>query len=582
MKKINLLSLTLAALMLGACSEEVEMFENNNGTDRNANGKGYVSLAIQLPTQPGTRVNDQYADGTPAEYEVKNATLILFVDGVISSAYDMNLNFSPNGTNDNVTTTAKITQEINNISGTDPDIKALVVLNRNGMVSVDENGGILKVGTADMTGKDLAALNDAVRDAITAGYSWHGDGLLMSNAVLADAPGGATDASAANIVGPLVNIDPDMIKKTRAEADANPAAVIYVERAEAKVTLGNSSSGTVTNGSNLEYDIEGWVIDNYNMTNKLVRDVNDFETWKAYSSTRVTVPDYRFIGNVSVPATSITPYYRVYWGDDYNYSGVLTNTGLSTMGGANAVVASTVAADGTTPQYCFENTTDLENMVERNLTRVIVKAIFNEGAAFYTVDGDRSIIWTEENVKKEAAARLLTDVKFNEWAVANVEPGQVLSSETDFDVAFSGEVAGTRTITSITLNSTGTAKLKAGAATYPADAAAMANSHITMDYYEGGASYYPVYIKHFGDDQTPWAEEHQPGNVIYGNNPGDYLGRYAVLRNNWYDINVTSIKSLGDPNVVEVTDEPVDKKESFISVQINVLAWAKRTQNVDL
>ena len=66
------------------------------------------------------------------------------------------------------------------------------------------------------------------------------------------------------------------------------------------------------------------------------------------------------------------------------------------------------------------------------------------------------------------------------------------------------------------------------------------------------------------------------------NKSDEYLGRYGVLRNNWYEINVQSIKSLGDPNVTEVTPEPVDKKESYISVDINVLSWAKRSQNVDL
>ncbi len=125
MKKISLFSCALAALMLGACSNEAGVTDGDQGIEWNENGKGFVSLAIQLPTQPSTRANENYDDGTPAEYEVKNATLILFVDGVVNSAYGMNLNFSPEGTpTDNVTTTAKITQEINRISGVDPDIKA--------------------------------------------------------------------------------------------------------------------------------------------------------------------------------------------------------------------------------------------------------------------------------------------------------------------------------------------------------------------------------------------------------------------------------------------------------------------------
>lgn len=210
MKKLNLFSFALAALMLGACSNEFDEAGNGQGIDWNANGKGYVNLAIQLPTQPNTRANDNFDDGTPAEYEVNNATLILFVKGQsdddykVNSAYNMNLNFSPEGsTTDNITTTAKITQEINSVSG---DIKALVVLNNNGLFSIAE-GGILNVNGAPATGKSLSELNDAVKTAIGTDYSWHDDGLLMSNAIMADAQGGTVDPTSANVVEPLVTID---------------------------------------------------------------------------------------------------------------------------------------------------------------------------------------------------------------------------------------------------------------------------------------------------------------------------------------------------------------------------------------
>lgn len=284
MKKVKLFSFALAALMLGACSSE-DVIDNGGQPQWNDKGKGYINLAIQLPTQPSTRANDNFDDGTPAEYEVKDATLILFVNDVVNSAYNMDLNFSPEGTTtDNITTTAKITLEINSVSG---DIKALVVLNNNGLLSIAE-GGILNVNGAAATGKSLSELNDAVKTAIGTDYSWHDDGLLMSNAIMADAQGGTVDPTSANVVEPLVTIDGSKIFKTKAEADANPAATIYVERAEAKVTVKNGANGTVTDGSGLTYTIDGWALDNTNQTNKLVRDVTDFTTWKAFKATRST------------------------------------------------------------------------------------------------------------------------------------------------------------------------------------------------------------------------------------------------------------------------------------------------------
>ena len=362
--------------------------------------------------------------------------------------------------------------------------------------------------------------------------------------------------------------------KTKAEADANPAATIYVERAEAKVTVNNSANGSVTNGSGLTYTIDGWALDNTNQTNKLVRDVTDFATWKTYKATRST--DYRFIGGTAI-ASGL---YRVYWGDDYNY-GTTGVGGLTTVGGEHATLPTVKLANGEDVDYCFENTTDLAKMLEQNLTRVIVKATFNSGTEFYTVDGNRDEIWQVADVKKEVAARLLTDVEFNAWAKDNVDQGKTLSSDTDFDVTFSTEAAGKRTVATIVLNESGKGKLKADAAEYPANAATLANDHIALEYYANGDAYYPVYIRHFDETQTPWDVTYET-NSIYGNKSDEYLGRYGVLRNNWYEINITSIKSLGDPNVTEVTPEPVDKKESYISVEINVLSWAKRSQNVDL
>lgn len=212
MKKVKLFSFALAALMLGACSSE-DVIDNGGQPQWNDKGKGYINLAIQLPTQPSTRANDNFDDGTPAEYEVKDATLILFVDNKVNSAYEMNLNFSMDGTSDNITTTAKITQEINKVEGSEPapTIQALVVLNRNNAFTVD--GSDLTVGGQSMKDKTLTELNQAVSDAIGSS-NWHSDGLLMSNAVMANVAGGANVPTSANVVGPLVNIDGDAIYST--------------------------------------------------------------------------------------------------------------------------------------------------------------------------------------------------------------------------------------------------------------------------------------------------------------------------------------------------------------------------------
>ena len=584
MKKFKFFSLAFAALMLGACSSDDIAEGPQSGPEWNAEGQGYINLAINLPSQPASRVNDEYDDGTPEEYDVKDATLILFSNKVVNSAYSMDLNFAgSNPAGDNITTTARITQQINSMTGT---IEALVVLNNNGVFTVGENGA-LTVGAepGDGIGMSLDELNKAISDNIGTNRNWHNNGFLMSNAVLATAPGGANASTGS--AKTLVPIDATKIYDTEAEASNNPAANIYVERAEAKVTVTNSLSGKTTDGSNMAYEIDGWCLDNTNKTSKLVRTVNGFDTWKGYASNAVTAPAdlYRFVGETSV-GTNVAgneTYYRIYWGDDYNYSSTAVGA-LTTVGGQTVADGSLIKdIDGNTPQYCFENTTDLATMLENNCTRVVVKASFNGGKPFYTVDGDRATVWTAEDAEAEAAERIVADLAFQAWARTNVQAGQDLLS-TDLEVTLSN-TAGDATVTAVTLKEAGQAKLNADADFATANAVDLGNENIDLKYYDNGEAYYSVWVSHFGDEGTPWdgdeAQTPAVGN-IYPGGDANYLGRWGMLRNNWYEVNLTGIRSLGEPTVSEATGDTIDKLESFISASINVLSWTKRTQNAGL
>lgn len=84
---------------------------------------------------------------------------------------------------------------------------------------------------------------------------------------------------------------------------------------------------------------------------------------------------------------------------------------------------------------------------------------------------------------------------------------------------------------------------------------------------------------------TPWANgELGVGTEVYPtpNAEANWLGRYGVLRNNWYDITVEGVEGLGSPKVPTVTTDTDDELKSYIAVKINVLSWAKRTQGATL
>lgn len=348
-----------------------------------------------------------------------------------------------------------------------------------------------------------------------------------------------------------------------------------MERAEAKVTVSNTSTGTVTDGTDFTYTVDGWTLDQTNKTSKLVRTIDGYATWAGYA-TAVTGVDnpYRFVGNVTVGKDiKGTQLYRVYWGDDYNYTSTAAS-GLSTVG---TVPASLLALDKN--GYCFENTVNLNGMTEQNLTRVIVKATFNEGQPFFVIDGNTAKMFAEADVKKEIAARVLAADKV--WFESNLN-NATINSETDFTVTLSPLTAGKVTVASVALTEEAKNKFKENtdfdgrAATW-----LTAANKTELAYYANGAAYYPVYVKHFGDELTPWADQAATSADIYPGGEQNYLGRYGMLRNNWYKINVQSIKSIGSPTV-ETAPMTIDKKESYISVTVNTLPWAVRTQNADL
>lgn len=96
--------------------------------------------------------------------------------------------------------------------------------------------------------------------------------------------------------------------------------------------------------------------------------------------------------------------------------------------------------------------------------------------------------------------------------------------------------------------------------------------------YANGESYYIARIKHFGDDLTPW----KSGDT-YGTNNLAYLGRYGMLRNNWYELDVQSVSGPGYPDIPEVKpNTPDDEDDKYIKVSVKILDWAKRSQSVDL
>lgn len=581
MKKTLLFSVALAGLMLGSCSSSDDLAGGN--TPANQSGKGYVAFNINLPSQSGSSSragseNDQFDAGMKSEYDVKNATLLLFDGSDESSAqfkkaYPLNTApWTDKGNTDNVTTTsATIVQQVDAPS---TNYLALVVLNSNNVFTLGTDGGITIDGSAFS-----GTLNDFLtKSAATDGKDLTKAGFYMANAPLANKAGGSGDPSGAT-VNTLVSLD-GKIKETEAEAKAAPAE-IYVERGVAKVTMQKCTTTSVTGSkpasstSEVAFEVNSWTLDNTNKTTYLVRSTKDYGSWLSLASNATTgvINKYRFVGSNEVGPGM----YRTYFAQDPNYD--KTGNASATF---NSSATFSSEFGNKNPQYCFENTFDVDNQIDKYTTRVLIKAKLNSGNTFYVINGDENTIFDRTAVENEIKKQFL--LEYDSWIKANVTSPTTVD-ESSLAVDFTDE-AGTVTLNSI--NITG-ATYVSGVTSLPSDYIETVMARLgSIQEYKNGESYYFVRIKHFGDDLTPWnsTETDKPSaKGVYPsgkNRDGNYLGRYGVLRNNWYDIEVKGVKGLGSPKVPTVTTDTDDELKSYIAVKINVLSWAKRTQGAIL
>lgn len=592
MKKTLLFSVALAGLMLGSCSSSDDLNGGGNNTGSNQSGSGYISLSLNLPTRSGSMSraeNDVFDDGLADEYAVKNGTLILFEganekDATFAGAYELkNLSMNLVGTTtDNITTTTKITQKINSglADGTN-NFYAIVVLNNNGTLDVDGTNASLKVNGVDFPStkkiSDLQSLEltKNASDFCTTGF-------LMMNAPLASIKGGETSPTGAEI-SVASKIDKDHIYSTEALAKANSSATIYVERALAKVDVtATSTTGNLTDNASVPYTIKGWILDNTNKKTYYLRNTSNSSDWLSLKTTS-TVPTkpYRFVGDT--PMESGVSLYRTYWAKDPNYN--TTPSSLSTDFSTIGKTAPTALKNLGEHDYCLENTFDVPNQNQNVTTRVIVAAQLGSGSTFYVVNDNEKELLDADGMKKAVKSAFLNNTDVQAWIKTGLKEGKTID-ENDLDVTVASTAG--NNVPTVSVNATGNDKYTSGTApTVTADITNIMKT-IKVATYENGISYYPVRIKHFGDELTPWKSSETPlptvstGAYPTDNQAANYLGRYGVLRNNWYNIDVQGIKKLGSPVVPEVTGDTDDELAAYISVKINVLSWAKRTQEVTL
>lgn len=583
MKKI-FFSAMLAAAFLASCSSESEL---KPAAGEVADGEtGYVGFTIGLPTAKGTRANDEFEDGTPSpdEYKVNNATLFLFhgnseEDAKFIAAYPMNItNFETNGSNQQCTTEGIVTAELLKPSAGD-NLFAYVMLNHNDMVTVTQSSvSTTPASTTKINGEELAvgtSFADFSKLEMTE-LGRTSDNLVMTNAPVCDKTGGA-DAPVAAQITTLAKLDRSKIFATEATAQAQPAGEAYVERAAAKITVTATMADedAIKADANVKYSKASikWAVNNENKAYYNARQMR--AEWLVYAADGVegTVTNkFRFLSGSAIH-DGVVRTVRTYWAEDMNYDNGET-TGFKTN--PTAADIKTKAEDGMSV-YVTENTFNVNNQKEKNTTGLSISATFNDGKDFYIAStyGDNKILQRVDDAStaKETVADYIkkylrnNNSAFKAW----------LSGATDFAVTMNDDaVTGTATVATVS----GTGLPTVVTPEY-------INGLITFKFYKGGVAYYNLLIKHFGDAETPWNREKHTENTIAGiynatapaTPESNFLGRYGIVRNNWYRIQISGINQIGDPIVVTPGETPDDKTRNYLSVKIHILPWAVRTQS---
>lgn len=662
MQKLIFLFVSLICLMVSCTADDIIGRTDTVDTLR---ADGYLRMCITMPSARDSRAaNDEFENGLPAEYAIHSAYLFLFegdtndeLQAKFHSAYNISAvstEVNPYGSQI-TTTTTRVVRRLDN--GKDDFRKkkhfALIFFNAEDFVKISGDELTVRVGDQEiksvqepsafkqhMTLEQFLQLERKITnpDALNPFIS-RTKGFFMCSAPLLDKPGGPS-SNLTGLTGGHVHYTcpvSDKIYDTEREAQANPAAACYVERAVAKVTMQEKLKNDQLEIPNLDIvtvdakghlqstttkpkcKLVGWMLDNTNMRSYLVRNYDtQWNTLKTNSTTPTN--GLRFVGEN--PVASQSGRYRTYWAKDPNYSTdgathaadlnqIYTDKDILSASDNPVPSASDPFPMGfgpNFPQYCFENTFDVANQTQDQTTRIIAKIQIDNGQTdkdFYVVNNDFYQLYTKEALEakfhvdsliKAAIANNPNIKQAYEEAIAKKYPGVSPSAHplSPVNCYYKQEVAadGLYRITSVWVNlAKGEdifgVKDELSSTTWEKEL----GFNLNIKKFTKGIAYYPIRIKHFGDDLTPWDEyEYRsvrptPSTIYPGTEAeraNNYLGRYGVVRNNWYDVSIRSISSLGDPIIPKPTTNADDELDNFIQVNINILSWTLRPQGADL
>ena len=409
------------------------------------------------------------------------------------------------------------------------------------------------------TAKVLAVVNpsDKFKTACVASASWSAingaveqtldevTGMSKNNFMMINAGDNANPTNGALVTANVKVVDGTTIPDVDAAIAAAEAdrSMIYVDRVVAKVSLGTNPDG-VKVPAGVTCTFGDWAL---NITNKSMFPYSEIVMPAGGSAGA----DYRIDPNYELAGFDVS---------QFNYL--------------------KVADDGTLPadfsamadsKYCLENTMAADAQTQAQTTSAVASAVYTPGSftvgeswfrllgTTYKTLADLQVVYNAAKAAGTAADAAQTQV----ITLCDQFHARIAKAATAQGKTVSGDFA------SITI--TELDDLKSGGEYSKPDAAA--GETVGVEYFQKGVCYYNILIRH--DDAITATMA---------------LGKYGVVRNNWYTLTINSVKQPGTPWIPDTTNstdkkdpgEDDDDKEAYLSVEITVNPWTTWSQGVDL
>ena len=413
----------------------------------------------------------------------------------------------------------------------------------------------LKAFTAVSGGKTASEFQAIVKDGLTAQQEYlYFTGASTNEFVMSNFQG-------------FINVKETDLKQTKAAAETTPVEV-YVERAVAKVQFAAKGYDLdqVDTDDKAKLENATWNLDITNKKSYIMRHQSQMYNGNVeYTNPAVAaVSRYHFYAQ--------DPNYEVGFSHEKTPGSMVTLTDHFTYITKTQVTNDLSASDTDTKHlYTFENTMEAAEQYEDVTTAAILKidfkptktavyginttifpdpeTEFTNGLSTYYVwtYGSTKYVFTAENLVK-IRDMVAVDAAFAEFTslhdLLNTDKAQ-LEGIFGTDYAFASATPLTES------------KVVVGT-----------NNGSSLTYYHTPTNYYRVLIRHFANSlgapvTTPMA-----------------YGRYGVVRNNVYKLTLNTVYSPGDIDIPE--PKGPDDKYAYLGVEIKVLPWIIRTQDVEL